>query len=144
MNELFKGPVVITVKIDNSIKLALDSKELNDAIHKNKYQMQSIDHLMDTISKKTSELKSITGTLFISKMDLKNDYSQNPLHRDIQKQCNFNILVGNATGTVRFINGFHGLTDMPAAFQKAIDYTLCNINSANAFLDDIIIITRDH
>ena len=49
---------------------------------------------------------------------------------------------GNATGTYRFINGFYGLTDMPATFQKEINYTLNNINSAHAFLDDIIIITR--
>ena len=31
---------------------------------------------------------------------------------------------------------------MPATFQKAIDYTLSNIKSAHAFLDDIIIITK--
>ena len=31
---------------------------------------------------------------------------------------------------------------MPATFQKITDYTLNNINSANAFLEDIIIITK--
>ena len=31
---------------------------------------------------------------------------------------------------------------MPAFFQKDIEYTLNNINSAHAFLDDIIIITK--
>ena len=51
-DEYLISPVVITIKSDNSIKLALDSRELNDAIHKNKYQMQSINHLTDTISKK--------------------------------------------------------------------------------------------
>ena len=35
-DEYFISPVVITVKSDNSIKIALDSKELNDAIHINK------------------------------------------------------------------------------------------------------------
>ena len=54
----------------------------------------------------------------------------------------FNILGGNATGTYRFINGSYGLTDMPATLQKAIDYTLNNINSADAFLDDIIIVNK--
>ena len=49
---------------------------------------------------------------------------------------------GNAIGTYRFINEFYGLTDMPASFQKVMDYTLSNINSAHAFLDDIIIITN--
>ena len=36
-DEYFISPVVITVKRDKSVKIALDSKELNDAIHKNKY-----------------------------------------------------------------------------------------------------------
>ena len=31
---------------------------------------------------------------------------------------------------------------MTATFQKAINYTLNNINSAHAFLDDILIITK--
>ena len=140
--QYFISPVVITVKSDNSIKIALNSKELNEAIHKNKYQMQSIDDLVDIISKKISELKNNPGTIYFSKIDLKYAYSQIALHKDTQKHCIFNILGGNATGTYRFINGFYGLTDMPATFQKATDYTLNNINSAHAFLDDIIIITK--
>ena len=38
-DENFISPAVITVKADESIKIALDSQILNDAIHKNKYQM---------------------------------------------------------------------------------------------------------
>ena len=49
-DEHFISPIVITVKKDQSIKLALDSKVLNKAIHKNKYQMPNIDMLIDTIS----------------------------------------------------------------------------------------------
>ena len=55
-DEHFISPVVITVKSDQSIKIALDSKILNDVIHKNKYQMQSIDHLMDKKAMKISKL----------------------------------------------------------------------------------------
>ena len=54
-DECFISPVVITVKKDKSVKIALDSKELNDAIHKNKYQMQSIDHLIDAVAHYVSE-----------------------------------------------------------------------------------------
>ena len=61
---------------------------------------------------------------------------------DTQKHCNFYILGGNAIGTYRFIKGFYGLTDMLATFQQIMDFTLANINSAHAFLDDIIIITK--
>ena len=49
-DEHFISPIVITVKKDQSIKLALDSKVLNKSIHKNKYQMPNIDMLIDTIS----------------------------------------------------------------------------------------------
>ena len=141
-DEHFISPVVITVKSDQSIKIALDSKILNDAIHKNKYQMQSIDHLMDKISMKISELKTQEGKLYFSKIDQKYAYSQLPLHPETQKHCNFNILGGNATGTYKFLNGFYGLTDLPTTFQKMMDTTLDGLDSTNVFLDDIIVITK--
>ena len=40
-DENFFSPIVITVKKDKSLNLALDSKFLNKAIHKNKYQRQT-------------------------------------------------------------------------------------------------------
>ena len=45
----FISPIVITVKRDKTVKLALDSKILNKSIHKNKYQMPNINNLIDTI-----------------------------------------------------------------------------------------------
>ena len=42
-DQFFISPIVITVKNDQSIKITLDSKILNKAIHKNKYQMPKID-----------------------------------------------------------------------------------------------------
>ena len=122
-DDVFISPVVITVKKDKSVKLALDSKKLNKAIHKNKNQIQSIDHRL-------------------SKNDLKYAYSQIPLDESIAKHCKFSILGGRATGTYRFKNGSYGLTDMPATFQKTIYKTLEGINSKFAFLDDILVITK--
>ena len=48
-DQFFISPLVITVKKNQSIKLALDSKILNKTIHKNKYQMPNIDSLIQTI-----------------------------------------------------------------------------------------------
>ena len=147
-DDLFVSPVVITVKKDKSVKIALDSKKLNKAIHKNKYQMQSIDHLVDAVALYITQTQDSPGTFWFSKIDLKYAYSQIPLDNSIAKHCNFSILGGKATGTYRFINGFYGLTDMPATFQKTIDKTLEGIHSKFAFLDDILVITkgsiRDH
>ena len=141
-DEHFISPVVITVKHDKSVKIALDSKKLNDAIHKNKYQMQSIYHLIDEAATYISERKQNPGQFFCSKIDLKYAYSQIPLDPNIQKHFKFSILGGEATGTYRFINGFYGLTDMHATFQKTMDKTLESVNSKFAFLDDILIRTK--
>ena len=60
-DDLFISPVVITVKKDKSIKIALDSKQLNKAIHKNKYQMQRIDHLTDSLAMQIASNKNKEG-----------------------------------------------------------------------------------
>ena len=46
------------------------------------------------------------------------------------------------TGTYRFKTGFYGLTDMPAEFQKAMDYTLIGLKNIFCFLDDILIVSK--
>ena len=48
----FISPNVTTVKRDQSIKLALDTKIINKSIHKYKSQMPNIDSLIDSITKK--------------------------------------------------------------------------------------------
>ena len=63
-------------------------------------------------------------------------------HPDTSRHCNFNIICGNSTGTYRFIFGFYGLTDMPAEFQKAMDYTLVGLTNTYCFFDDIIVVTK--
>ena len=49
-DEFFISPIVITVKKDKSIKLSMDSKTINKSIHKSKYQMHSVDCLVDSIA----------------------------------------------------------------------------------------------
>ena len=46
------------------------------------------------------------------------------------------------TGMYRFQTGFFGLTDMPAEFQKAMDYTLIGLENTYCFLDHILIVKR--
>ena len=132
--------MVIRVKKDKSVKIALDSKKLNKAIHKNKYQIQSIDHLVDAVALYITQRKNSPVTFWFSKKDLKYAYRQKTLDNTIAKHCNFSILGGKTTGTYRFLNGFYGLTDMPATFQKIIDKTLKSPKFA--FLDDILVITK--
>ena len=54
---------------------------------------------MDSVAKYISENKNKQGNFLFSKVDLKYAYSQIPLHPEIRKHCNFNILGGKSTGT---------------------------------------------
>ena len=137
----FISPIVITVKKDQSVKLALDSKVLNKAIHKNKYQMPNIDSLIDSISQHIND-SNHGDNVYFSTIDLEYAYSQLNLHPDTARHCNFNIICGDATGTYRFKTGFYGLTDMPAEFQKAMDNTKIGLSNTYCFLDDIIVFSK--
>ena len=139
----FISPIVITVKKDKSVKIALDSKVLNKAIHKNKYQMPNIDNLIHSISQHIND-SNHGDSVYSLTIDLKYAYSQLNLHPDTACHCNFNIICVEATGTYRFISGFYGLTDMPAEFQKAMDYTLVGLCNIYCFLADIIVVSKSN
>ena len=139
-DEHFISTIVFTVKKDQSIKLVLDSKVLNKAIYKNKYQMPNIEMLIDTISQHLTNTQKGQQAYFTT-LDLKYAYSQLKLHHDTAKHCKFNIICGESVGTYRFKTGFYGHTDMPAEFQKAMDFTLVGLQNTYCFLDDIIIVS---
>ena len=137
----FISPIVITVKRDKTVKLALGSKILNKYLHKIKNHMPNINNLIDTIQQNLNTSAS-QETAYCSTLDLKYAYSQLKLDPETARHCNFNIISGERTGTYRFITGFYGLTDMPAAFQKVMDYTLVGLQNTYCFLDDIIVVSR--
>ena len=139
-DKYFISPFVVTVEKDQTIKLALDSKVLNKAIHKNKYQMPDIDTLIESISQQSSA-PAPQNTTYFSTIDLKYAYSQLNLDANTANECNFNIISGDMTGTYRFQTGFYALTDMPAEFQKATDYTLIGLQNTFCFSEGILIVS---
>ena len=85
--------------------------------------MPNIDNLIETIQQNLNKNAS-HETAYFSSLDLKYAYSQLNLDPETARHCNFNTISGEGTGKYRFITGFYGLTDMPAAFQKVMDCTL--------------------
>ena len=68
----FISPIVITRKKDGSIKLALDSKLLNDQIFRNKNQMPNIHELIDNIAHQLSNINSGEVWFMVQQFRLKN------------------------------------------------------------------------
>ena len=94
--------------------------------------MPNIDKLIESISQQISAPAS-QNTTSCSTLDLKYTYSQ--LNKDFNtaNHCNFKISSGDMTGTYRYQTEFSGLTDMPAEFQKAMDYTLIGLKNTYCF-----------
>ena len=139
-DKYFVSPIVITVKKDGSVKLALESRELNKQVHKNKYQMPNIEELMDTVEQTISERKP--GNVYFSTMDFTYAYGHLPLSPETSVQCSFSLVGGKSTGTYRFRTGFYGLTTMPAEFQRVMDTILSEFPQAHASIDDILVVTK--
>ena len=133
--------MVITVQKNKSVTLPLDSNVLIKAVNKNKYQMPNIDSLIDSISQHINDFNLGDNDHF-STIDLNYGYSQLNLHPDTARHCNFKIFCGEFTGTYRFKTGFYDLTDLPAEFQKAMDYTLIGLTNTYCFRDDIIVVRK--
>ena len=91
------SPIVITAKKDRSCKLAMDANPMNDQIHKNRYQMQNLLELLNSAAQIITSDK--VGDVWFTSLDLKYAFSQIPLSDEVSRQCNFNIVYGEQTGT---------------------------------------------
>ena len=139
-DEVYIQPVVITVKKDRSVKIALDARALNNSIAKDKYQMPClVENLMDMIAGK---IDGKVGEVWYSSVDMKFAYGQVPLDESTAKHCNFQIIGGKSTGTSRFVTGHYGLSIKPTEFQKLMDITLGNMDCTFVYIDDILIVTK--
>ena len=122
---MFIHPVVVTVKKDGSVKIALDARALNQSIAEDEYQLPNLENLLDMVAEK---IEGEESKIFYSSVDLKYAYGQVPLHECTARHCNFQIIGGKSTRTYRFVTGHYGLTIMPTEFQNVKDLTLVNID----------------
>ena len=94
---MFIQPIVITVKRDKTVKIALDARQLNNAIQKDKYQMPNLDNLMEQVAEIINSTNE--GDIRFTSLDMQYAYGQTELHTGT---ANFQIIEGKATGTYTF------------------------------------------
>ena len=112
VRDCFVLPVVITVKSDKSVKIALDSRNVRP----------HMPNLVELLNETSVEItKDRTKELRIPKKYLDYAYGQMMLSEETSRQCVFAITGGNSSGCYRFEKGFYGLADIPTIFQEKID-----------------------
>ena len=114
--DCFVSPVVITVKKDKSVKIALDARKLNDSCIKKRPHMPNMDELLNQISAELS--KNDTDPIWISVIDLDYAYGQMKLAPETSKHCNFAITGEKINRYYHFRKGFYGPADIPTIFQE--------------------------
>ena len=100
----FVSPVVITVKKDKTVKIALDARKLNESCTKKRPHMPNMEELLNQISTELS--KNDRDPLWISVVDLDYAYGQMKLAPETSKHCNFAMTGEKINGYYRFLKGF--------------------------------------
>ena len=136
--DCFVSPVVITVKKDKTVKIALDARKLNESCIKKRPHMPNMEELLNQISAELS--KNDHDPIWISVIDLDYAYGQMKLAPETSRHCNFAMTGETINGYYRFLKGFYGPADIPTIFQEKIDRTLGH--QTPVWLDDIIVVTR--
>ena len=111
----FISPTVITIRKDKSVKIALDSRKLNEACINRKAAMPNIEELISKISAKITKDE---GEIWMSKIDLDYAYGQAKLSKEAAKHCVFSIIGGDFTGHYRFKKVFTAYRISPRCFKN--------------------------
>ena len=112
--DCFVSLVVITVKKDKTLKIALDARKLK--LREKRLHMPNMEELLNQISAELS--RNDHDPIWISVIDLDYAYGQMKLAPEISKLCNFAVTGENMNEYYRFLKGFYGPADIPSIFPR--------------------------
>ncbi|KAI4293455.1 hypothetical protein PAPHI01_2729, partial [Pancytospora philotis] len=124
------SPALLVPKHDGSKRLCIDYRKLNDLTIKDAYPLPRIDDILDTLS----------GASIFSTLDATSGYYQIPIAEDSIQKTAFQT----RSGLYEFTRMPFGLSNAPAAFQRAMDEIFVEEKGhfLQVYLDDIIVYSK--
>ena len=129
-NSPWSAPIVVVRKPDNSIRLCVDYRQLNNITVKDAFPMPRIDDAIDAMS----------GARYFTTIDLASGYWQVGMDKDARRKSAFVTPFGFYEWTcIPF-----GLCNAPATFQRLMNAVLGDLipSTCLVYLDDIIVFSR--
>lgn len=123
------SPLVLVPKGTNDFRIVVDYRAVNKAIIREPYPMPSLEKIWSDIPK---------GTMFFTKLDLKDAYFHVELHESVRHFTTFMT----ANGLMRFKRLPFGLSCAPEHFQRVMEKILVKCKNVIVYLDDTLIYGR--
>ena len=117
--------VVITTKKNCKVRLCIDPKPLNEALHRNHYPLPTIDDVLPPLSK----------ARMFTVLDAKNGF----WHIQLDDPSSYATTFGTPWGRYRWLRMPFGLAPAPEEFQRRIDIALEGLPGQKARADDILV-----
>jgi len=124
----WSSPTVLVRKRDNSLRVCVDYRKLNDVTVSDAYPTPRIDELLE----KLADVK------YISVMDLSIGYYQVPLSNDTREKFAF----VTPFGLFEFLVMPFGMKTSVATFSRLMTKALHGLEAVMSYFDDIIIFTK--
>ena len=115
-DDCFLSPVVITLKNDNSVKMELDSRKLNNNCIKGRAHMQNMEKSLNQISVEITRDRTVQ--LFIPKIDLDYVYRQKNHRKELADNAYSQSPEQNSADITMSKRGFTGWPRYPQNFKK--------------------------
>ncbi|XP_071818156.1 uncharacterized protein [Apostichopus japonicus] len=123
------SPIVSVPKKDGSIRICTDYRKLNQVTKFDAYPIPRVDDIIDDVS----------GSPFISTLDLTKGYYQVPLSHTAREKSAFIT----PFGLFEYLVMPFGMRNAPATFQRLVDNVLQGCEEfAMAYIDDIVIFSK--
>ena len=119
------SPAVFVEKKSGDIRLCIDSRRVNEAVIRERYQGPTIHELV----------YDLNGATVFSTIDMREGFHQLELDEESRDVTTFSTHIGN----FRYKRLIYGISSAPELFQKMIAQTIADIPRCRNIADDIIV-----
>ena len=120
--------LVVTPKKNGDVRLCLDARLVNTVIEREKHPIPTLESIVDDMN----------GSIYFSKLDMKEAYNQIELAEQSRYLTNFHT----DEGLMRYTRLCYGINNAFEQFQKGLDQNIGKIKNVKFISDDLIIYTK--